>query len=313
MPSITRRLRNAVKRGLYQGFRVGQYCGLDILPRHFYSTVPDHRELHRRPYWRTPMSMVGVQGTDVESQLRFVAECYTPVVRDRLAKFDVHGYAASENGEMGYGPVEAAFLYGFIFTRRPPRVVQVGAGVSTAVVLRAAQDAGYAVEVTCVDPFPTGYLTRLAGERKIKLLAEPAQEIDLEVLTGVGEGDLFFVDSTHTVKVGSEVNRIVLEVLPRLVVGTSVHFHDIFFPYDYGRSLLLESLSFNGESTLLHAFLACNPRYTISAAMSMLHYAAPERLREIIPSYQPQANDAGLMTANAPGHFPSAAYLRVVA
>jgi len=258
------------------------------------------------------MSMVGVAGTDVETQFRFVEECYTPSVRERLAAFDVYAHAATENGEVGYGPVEAAFLYAFILTHRPPRVVQVGAGVSTAVILRAAQDAGYAIQVTCVDPFPTSYLASSAAAKKIRLLAEPAQEVDLGVLTEPGEGDVLFVDSTHTVKVGSEVNRIVLEVLPRLRPGTFVHFHDIYFPYDYARNLFLESLSFNGESTLLHAFLACNPRYTISAALSMLHYAAPERLRQLIPSYQPQSNDDGLITQNTAGHFPSAAYLRVV-
>ena len=53
---------------------------------------------------------------------------------------------------------------------------------------------------------------------------------------------MLFVDATHTVKPGSEVNRIILDVLPRLDAGVFVHFHDIYFPYDYQRGLLSSEL-----------------------------------------------------------------------
>ena len=107
------------------------------------------------------------------------------------------------------------------------------------------------------------------------------------------------------------VSRIVLEMLPRLKAGACVHFHDITFPYDYSRHVLDSALFFQHESVLLHAFLAFNSRFRLLAALSMLHYAAPQKLAECLPNYRPAANDGGLNAGN--GHFPSSAYLQVVA
>jgi predicted O-methyltransferase YrrM len=311
MPSLNRTLRQFRKGLAHWLFRNGQRLKVDILPRHFYSSVPDLRVLKRDRGWRGPMTMAGVAGADVAAQLSFVADCCPEALRQRLGAFDVHAHAGRENGETGYGPVEADFLYCFVATRRPRRIVQVGAGVSTAVILRAAEDGGFPVDVTCVDPYPSDYLVRGDRAGKLKLIAERAQDVDLSVLSGVGEGEMLFVDSTHTVKAGSEVNRIILEVLPRLRKGALVHFHDIFFPYDYQRSLFVEPF-FSEESTLLHAYLADNARYTIRAALSMLHYAKPMELKELLPRYRPQKNDDGLLVPGDEGHFPSAAYLEVV-
>jgi hypothetical protein len=95
-----------------------------------------------------------------------------------------------------------------------------------------------------------------------------------------------------------------------MIAGAFVHFHDIYFPYDYPRTLMSDVV-FPGESTLLHAFLIANEKYEIAAALSMLHYARPKELGELIPRYRPQRNDQGL-AAERQGHFPSAIYLRVV-
>ena len=155
-------------------------------------------------------------------------------------------------------------------------------------------------------------LTELAEAGRITLHRARAQDIDLEAMTGIGAGDLFFVDSTHTVKPDSEVNRIVLEVLPRLPKGAFVHFHDIWFPYDYPRDLLDETLFFWNESALLHAFLIDNVRYEVVVSGSSLHYGAQDRLREIVPGYVPDADRDGLRQSDAPrAHFPGSTYLRV--
>ncbi|HEY1683313.1 MAG TPA: class I SAM-dependent methyltransferase [Tepidisphaeraceae bacterium] len=311
MPGIKRQLHNLAKRNIRRVFRIGQGFGVDILPRHFYSSVPDVRHLENTTYWRKPTSMYGVPGADVDEQLRFASDCCPPQMRQSVKEMGLHVYASQENGVPGYGEVEADFLYCFICRHKPAKIVQVGAGVSTAIILKAAADSGYKVDLTCVDPFPETYLRKIGSEGKIKLLAEPAQEVTLSVLTELGTNGMLFVDSTHTVKVGSEVNRIVLEALPRLSNGTFVHFHDIFFPYDYQRSILTEPF-FNCESTLLHAFLSCNARYTLRASLSMLHYARPDQLKELILNYRPQANQEGVRPDNVEGHFPSAAYLQVI-
>ena len=229
----------------------------------------------------------------------------------RLNQGDIHEHGCKMNGQVGYGPVEADFLYCFIFTKRPSKIVQVGCGVSTAVILLAAEEANYKPEIICIDPFPTEYLTLIAQQQLIELIPKPAQEVDIGVFTGLVAGDLLFVDSSHAMRPGSEVNRIILEVLPRLSAGSFVHFHDIYFPYDY-QSSVLSTLFFAGESTLLHAFLIENRRYAIAVSLSMLHHACPQQLQSLLTNYRPAAMHYGLDTAeNDSGHFPSATYLSV--
>lgn len=308
---MKRALKNQAKRGLRLLFEGGQRLGLDVLPRHFYSEIPDLRELRRADHWKRPFSMAGVAGAEVEAQLAFVREHCPPEVIETLRTRDVHADACAANGEPGYGPIEADFLYAFVRTRQPRQIFQIGCGVSTALCLRAAADAGYAPEIICVEPYPTGYLRRLAGEGQITLVQQKVELLDLDRVRALGDDILFFVDSTHTLGPAGEVSRIVLEMLPCLKAGAHVHFHDITFPYDYDRHLLDGALVFPHESVLLHAFLAYNRRFELSAALSMLHYAAPTELGASLPNYRPAGNDEGLATS--PGHFPSAAYLRVVA
>ncbi len=296
---------------MYALFRFGQRFGVDILPRHFYSSIPDIAALSRTRWWRAPLDMIGVAGADIGPQVTFARACCPAELSQRLRDMDLAACSARENGAPGYSPMDADFLYCFIRTRRPGRVVQVGAGVSTAVLLKAAADAGHKLELICVDPFPTDYLKRCRDAGRIQLVAEPAQTVSRNMLCDLGEGGLLFVDSTHTVKVAGEVNRIILDIMPRLARGAWVHFHDIYFPYDYHRSIFYDPF-FPVESSLLHAFLIHNSRCTLRCSLAMLHYAAGGDMREILPSYRPQANHDGLSDSyDAAGHFPSSCYLEV--
>jgi hypothetical protein len=308
-PSLKRRLKNLSKRGLRKLFEVGQHCGLDILPRHFYSEIPCIADLRRDDGWKLPRTMHGVSGNDIAMQFDFLKSCCSPELVSVLAHNDIHAQACARNGEPGFCPVDSAFLYGFIRTIRPMKIVQVGCGVSTAVILRAASDAGYRPELVCVEPYPTRFLHDASREEAIRLIAEKAQAVPLELLIDLGDEGFLFADSTHTVKPGSEVNRLVLEVLPRLRPGTWAHFHDIYFPYDYQRGILDDELFFSNESVLLHAFLIHNRACTIRVSLSMLHYADPDRLARSIPGYRPAANDHGLKRSE--GHFPGSLYLQM--
>ncbi|MBV8903082.1 MAG: class I SAM-dependent methyltransferase [Acidobacteriia bacterium] len=311
MPSWDRKLRNRLKSGAHSLFVAGQKFGWDILPRHFYSSIPDIAELRSEEAWRTPSSLVGVNGADVACQMHFVRECCPSALQERLRQGGIHAYACHENGEPGYGAVEADFLFCFIASKRPKRIVQVGCGVSTAVILLAAKESAYRPQITCIEPFPTAYLKRLAESKWIDLVPAKAQHVDLALFSDLDAGDLLFIDSTHAVRPGSEVNRLILEVLPRVNPGCFVHFHDIYFPYDY-QSTVLTTLFFAGESTLLHAFLINNARYWIAACFSMLHHACRQEMQAIFPHYRPAPMHNGLhLEPGGSGHFPSSIYLVV--
>jgi len=250
-----------------------------------------------------------MSGIEVQEQLGFVQRCCRLDGAGERQSDKIHSQACKDNGGAGYGPIESEFLHAFIQDTRPPQVIQVGCGVSTAVMLRAAAEAGHSMDVICVDPFPSDFLKKAAEEGRIRLIDSPAQELEPGFFEGLADNGLLFIDSSHVVGPGSEVNLLVLEVLPRLRPGHWIHFHDIYFPYDYQRGLLEDELFFSNESALLMALLIGNPRLRIRASLSMLHYQCPGELEELFPNYRPAGSQDGLSASD--GHFPSSIYLQV--
>lgn len=300
---------NISKKVLRGIFEAGQWMKIDILPRHFYSEVPEIQELKRDKSWRRPFSMIGVRGVDLNNQLLFLRECFSAEIKQALWHSNVHSDACAENGHDGYGVVESDVLYAYIRTYKPRNVLQVGCGVSTSIILRAARDAGYHPVVRCVEPYPNEFLLKKHQAGTITLIQTKAQDLSTELIEELPADCFFFVDSTHTLGPAGEVTRIILEALPRLKPGSQVHFHDIYFPYDYDRHLLDSTLFFSHETALLHGYLAQNTSARVLASLSMLHYKAPEELKALVPKYMPATNNEGL--EDAPGHFPSSLYLSV--
>lgn len=309
MTTKLRRLKNLSKQTMRNAYELGQRFGVDILPRHFYSEIPDIRMLRSTNVWKAPRSMFGIKG-DIDAQLHWADQC-TQRYRQNLRNFQIHQNAVRMNGsDEGYGQVEADFLYCFIRSTRPQRIVQIGCGVSTAVFLMAAKDEGYSPEIRCIEPYPTEFLKREDAAGKLTLVARKFQDVGVEYASSVRSGDLFFVDSSHTLAPAGEVNIILLEAVPRVAAGSYVHFHDIHFPYDYGPGTLSSDLFFPHETGLLYAFLLMNDHFEIAASLSMLHHSKLADLVRFFPDMQPMEFDQGLTTKS--GHYPSSIFLRRV-
>lgn len=307
-----RSLKTFAKRRWHRLFRLLQRFGINLLPEHFYSAVPNLADLERRNDWRRPRSMHGILQRDIDAQVALLDTWLSPHA-DVLHSRSIHREAFVGGGaDGGYGEIEAEVLFGFVATNKPRRIVQVGCGVSTAICVSAAERGGYKPDIVCLEPYPSAYLQEAARKGSIRLVAQFAQTVDYDVIADLEGGDLLFIDSTHAVKPGSEVNYLIYEVLPRLKPGVWVHFHDIYFPYDYARDALDGDMLFPQESSLLYAFLTGNGRFKVEASLSMIHYARPDALRALIPKYRPNGQIDGLR-AGPDGHFPSAAWLRVVA
>jgi hypothetical protein len=290
-------------------FEMGQRFNVDILPRHFYSEIPDIRTLRNTTTWRAPRSMKGISGA-VDAQLAWVDDCTRPY-RASLKRFEIHELAVKMNGsDQGYGEVEADFLYCFVRSKRPRQILQIGCGVSTAVCLLAARDEGYVPQITCVEPYPTTFLRQESESGRIILVPRKIEDVGIDAISRLEDGDLFFVDSSHALAPAGEVNLIILEMLPRLPAGVYAHFHDIYFPYDYGTYTLSSALFFSHETPLLYAFLLMNCRFEVAASLSMLHHNRLNDLVRIFPDMNPREFDFGL-TKKA-GHFPSSIFLRTI-
>lgn len=194
-----------------------------------------------------------------------------------------------------YEGIDAELLYAMVRRYAPPRILELGAGMSTLVIADArarndAQDDGW--HIVC-DPHPRADLLRamqgVAEVRPLKATAVPR-----ELFAELQAGDLLFVDTTHTVKIDSDVNRIILEVLPRLAPGVFVHIHDIFLPWEYPREFLTERRFFWSEQYLLQAFLAFNYEYEILCPAHALQRTYPAEMARLVPSTRPDTRPGAL-------------------
>ncbi|HEX2136624.1 MAG TPA: class I SAM-dependent methyltransferase [Microvirga sp.] len=128
--------------------------------------------------------------------------------------------------------LDAAAAYALVRRFRPARIVEVGSGHSTRFLARAVADAGLPTRLVSIDPAPRASLAKLAVEHVGSLL----KHVDPGVFAGLAAGDVLFVDSSHVAMPGSDVDRLLLDVLPRLPGGALVHVHDITLPFAYPAS-----------------------------------------------------------------------------
>lgn len=180
---------------------------------------------------------------------------------------------------------DAIFLYCIIRYFRPRRIVEIGSGFSSAVMLDTA-DLYFNGQIQCsfIEPYPERLL-RLLNENDKKnhqILKAFVQDVDLAFFDELGGNDVLFIDSSHVSKTGSDVNHILFNILPRLNKGVLIHFHDIFYPFEYPKPWVLEGRSWN-EGYLLRAFLSYNKEFEIIAFNTFLEYHYEDWFKENMP------------------------------
>jgi predicted O-methyltransferase YrrM len=125
--------------------------------------------------------------------------------------------------------LDAAAAYAIVRREKPRRIVEIGSGHSTRFMAQAVLDEGLTTKIICIDPAPRAALARLNVEHKPVLL----QDADPGIFETLEPQDVLFIDSSHIAMPGTDVDRLFLDVLPRLVAGVLVHIHDITLPDPY--------------------------------------------------------------------------------
>jgi len=290
-------VKSALRRLYLRLFPLLDRAGIHLLPKHYYSPVPDHAWLQAHPEaWRRPVEL----DWDLNEQLAWLEG----VMRGH--EQEARDLEVDRGLGLGYGTVEEQVLYGFVRSQRPGRIVEVGGGISTGVMTAAAARNERPSEITTIEPFPRPALERLAG---VKLVRQLTQLVPVAVFAALGAGDLLFIDSTHVAKTGSDVVRLYLEVVPALATGVFVHVHDITFPYLFHRTFGSDFYDWQ-ESVLVLALLTGNDRLRVRCCLSALHYERQDELRRLFPDYRPQPERDGIATG--PGDFPSSLWLEVL-
>ena len=254
-------------------------------PGHFYSTIPDLNEITaiEVKIWGIPK---GIKGVDLnsEAQLRLLntlSEYYKDLPFDDLKKPNLRYYY--KNGFFLYS--DAIFLYSMIRHLKPKKIIEVGSGFSSMVTLDTNElFCDNTIDCTFIEPYPDNFLSLIkeSDRERVKLVVSNLQEIDLGIFEKLEPNDILFIDSTHVAKIGSDVNYIFFEILPSLNKGVYIHFHDIFYPFQYPKEWVYEGRAWN-EVYLLRAFLQYNTEFQIVIFNTYLHHAYKDILTERMP------------------------------
>lgn len=240
--------------------RGAERVGLQLVLKTYYSPIPDLSTLPPG-IWEEADPLRGID-LDLDGQLERISNRLTDSIRDFRPVQSSSG--AYEELNASYPLPDARLLYAVVRDVKPATIVELGSGQTSRVMAQACQaNAAEGVEshFHAYDPFPIAVEEGLPGLSGLHRI--PAQEVSEEVFTSLKDGDILFVDTTHTVKIGSDVNRIILRILPLLAPGVIVHFHDICLPYEYSRYLLEDYALYWAEQYMLQAFLSMNPSYEV--------------------------------------------------
>jgi hypothetical protein len=107
---------------------------------------------------------------------------------------------------------------------------------------------------------PTRLRYPLGSHRSIKARV---QDVPLTVFDQLEQGDILFIDSTHILKTGSDLHYELFHILPRLRPGVFIHFHDVFYPFEYPPEWVIEQNRSWNEAYALRALLHETKRYKI--------------------------------------------------
>lgn len=159
---------------------------------------------------------------------------------------------------------DATTLAAILRHSKPCRVIEVGSGYSSAVILDVCEQHLPNTKLTFIDPRPERLKSILkpTDSNRVEIHETEIQSMSLDKLTALEAGDILFIDSSHISRIGSDVNFLLFEVLPRLQAGVIIHFHDIFWPFEYPIRWILDGFAWN-EAYILRSFLQFNKEFEI--------------------------------------------------
>ncbi len=243
--------------------RVLQDRGVMTEPNRFYSQLPSLKDIETSFEHDPAHSDQGVWWTDNLFDLdRFRAEIKT--LTPYGADFDPPLTGDSINptqyfwNNPAFNKCDAMAYWCYIRRYRPENVVEIGSGFSSFIAAAALKANGKG-RLTCIEPYPPKWLEENLTD--IDLIKRPIQDFPTTEFDALFEdGDIIMIDSTHTVKLGSDCLWIYLKLLPSLSQDLYIHVHDISRPFAMSAERATEKRIHWTEMYLLMAYLLENPR-----------------------------------------------------
>lgn len=236
-------------------------------PGNFYSPIHSIKDVDLHDFEMSLSTLREFPGIELntEQQLKLLEtfemyydDWHFPTERNKSHRY----YSANSY----FSGVSGVFLYCMLRHLQPKKVIEIGSGFSSALMLDI-NDAYFdkSISLTFIEPYPNRLKGLLKPEDKgISLIEKRLQEVPITVFDELQANDLLFIDSSHVSKFNSDVNYQLHELLPRLKNGVYIHFHDILYPFEYPKKWLSElGWSWN-EAYILRAFLQYNAAFKIA-------------------------------------------------
>lgn len=258
---------------------------------HFYSPLPDMKDVISRSASLFDKSNRDITGIDV----RHDAQRANLVEILRAAKdMDFPLSASSKNryylDNDFYGYLDASCLYGMMNLHRPKRVIEIGSGFSSSVMLDLRDEVDdYDPELIFIEPYPDRLMKLVSSEADRRCIVQKkVQDAGPELFEQLQPGDFLFIDSSHVSKIGSDVNYLFFEIIPKLKAGVFVHVHDVLWPFEYPENWVMDGRAWN-EAYLLRALLTGNKNLRIHLHLSYADCHFGDELSTLLPACTKQA------------------------
>jgi hypothetical protein len=242
-----------------------QAAGVNLIPSNFYSNIPSLAELDQSfEYTEAAAPYLDAVIFDDQAMLMELASL-VPLTEDFEPITDSDENTCREyfwnNTQFSYS--DAMAYYAYLRKSKPAKVLEIGSGFSTLIALEALRRNGSG-QVVCIEPYPRPFIAALAEEGQLELIQQPVQALSPAYIDGLlSDGDVLFIDSTHTVKSGSDCMHIYLRVIPRLTKHLLVHVHDIFLPFGMPKDWAVNLHIYWTEQHLLLALITDNSRFKL--------------------------------------------------
>lgn len=262
---------------------------------HFYSAIPslddlDHR--HKEIFDRDPQDVGGID-LRLSEQVAFLERLAPSLQSVPFSDAPTPSLRYHFQNSM-FDSSDGLFLHLILRELRPSRIIEVGSGYSSACMLDTIEHFLPATRTTFIDPNAVTLRSLLRPGERADIIESPVQHVAGDLFSELGAGDLLFIDSTHVVKAGSDVNYLFFDVLPELAPGVVVQIHDVFPGFEYPWSWLREGRVWS-EDYLLRAFLQYNLEFQI--------LLWPRLLAEVVP-------DVYERFVRSDGHVGGSIYIR---
>jgi hypothetical protein len=261
-------------------------------PGHFYSPYPDLHDVNKRHQKLFDRSIREIPGIDIreKQQLNFLTKLskhnsklpYSEG-RDKSLRYHFNNTA--------YSYTDATVLFCLLNEINPKRIIEIGSGHSSALMLDVNENFfNNSIDLTFIEPYPELLLSLIKPQdnSRFKLIGQNLSEVDNKIFSALGADDVLFVDSTHVSKIGSDVNQIIFDILPKLNRGVIVHIHDVFYPFEYPEEWVLDTRAWN-EDYMLRAFLHNNNEYEILFFNHFMNLHHKKEMEKLLPTTKKNA------------------------